>query len=277
MSALSPSSHTPAEIRRRLTQLLTRPPLEPAIPNWLFVGGFLVWFTTLVLASNLLPPHSSVPELVFAAYPSVCAAWILRRHARKSLRAIRARRNSSAIADWLERADDVGAVPLCLEAVFEVEDSGIRKAAADALARLLPKITAEHDFLFTPESRHCLRLVLQLTQHASPHRDLRNRPDLIRAALHAMRTLRDIESISVIEYVMKGLPGSPPEYAGLTAAANTTLSELRHELALQSRFGALLRPADKPFSASETLLRPAMGTVDVVEEQLLRPADPPDP
>jgi hypothetical protein len=142
-------------------------------------------------------------------------------------------------------------------------DSEVRRAAAEALIVLLPRLKASDSKLLNASQRASLYGMLRMSE-------ARRRSDLIRAILKALEQVGDEEAVFYVDRLAHE-PVFTPSQLEACKAAEECLPFLKASAARQKIGDELLRPAALEADSPDTLLRPAASAPDLDPETLLRP------
>jgi hypothetical protein len=180
-------------------------------------------------------------------------------------------------AVWISRAQNNAAYLLAkhfedtsiigpLAEALEYRDKAVRKAAAEALTRLLPRLQETDDSLLTGEQRNCLH-----------HALMDSEPALVLAVMIGLRRVGDARAIPNVQKLAAG-QGVAATDELLQEAAQETLRILRHRVEAQRAPQVLLRASSSPMARADELLRPAAdrGIAEGQERVLLRATSRPD-
>ncbi len=169
-------------------------------------------------------------------------------------------RNKLALA--LLNSEDIRAVGTLAEALwFEEED--IRKGAAEALLRLLPRLTATDSWLLDDHQHGCLYRALALRGLT------KQRADLLIAILHALEQIGDDRAVRCVEKLI-GMEAYTASEKRVIAVAQQCLPGICARASQSQDPALLLRASALREAAVETLLRPAKASQPAESQQLLR-------
>ncbi len=161
--------------------------------------------------------------------------------------------------------DDVRAVGALAEAL-DIPDIHIREKAETALARLLPRLTAEEARLLTETQRHCLYRRLKIENAPIA-------PGFMVALLDMLGKFGDAGALPAVQTLAGALVTSA-NGKRVQAAARECLSILRKRIVAQETSGTLLRASSPRDDSGATLLRPAQDQSMTAPEELLRAIRP---
>jgi hypothetical protein len=159
-----------------------------------------------------------------------------------------------------EECEDVEEVGQLIQ-VMKLGRGRLVKLARNPLVRLLPKMRGEHRGLMTRSDRGWMHGVLQSNWYRSDYDE-----ELVLAILEAQAY---VATPAVVPLVVRLTEVGPSHAVRQTAKLVLPLVRICAESAHSAR--TLLRAAESPDDA-EALLRPAVGTGEVDEAQLLRPS-----
>ncbi len=212
------------------------------------VGGILLTgFNIIALALAASAGHPVVPALLMwdawtlylVSTSFALASLLLSSKARKRLQSTLCSMEDIRVAGPLAE-------------MLEHQDYMLRATAAQALLPLLPRITAAHAGLFTPEQKHGLCSILNSTRKAD-----------IPLMLAALQALGQIGDASALRQVERLLENRSRRFRDVHDAAERLLPALRERAAQEEMRTTLLRANAEP---SNTLLHPAQ---NVNENSLL--------
>lgn len=180
-----------------------------------------------------------------------------RRTAKASLRAINASRRMAEVSD--KRAAGILADGLARSASITCHE------AAEALARVLPRLGPDDSDLLSESQREKLRIQLVIS-------NAERYPDLVVAILGVMERLGDSRTLFDARILARSHPQTPAQET-VRQAAQGFVDRAFERVARREKSRTLLRPSNAPEQSAELLLRPA-SSADSHPETLLRPVFP---
>jgi len=165
------------------------------------------------------------------------------------------------MAQRLGKIEDVRCVGRLAEAL-EWPDPTIHHVAMLALTKLLPRVKASDNALFTPRQRGNLHRMLTLS-------NTRQYDQCLVAILQALQQIGDETALPYVEHLANAQPMSNRERR-VCDAARDCLPFLRERASQTHSSQTLLRASSATATGNEMLVRPAIGVDRGDQEQLLR-------
>jgi len=218
---------------------------------WVLVAVLVVVQVCVVTIVQQISFHLEGGAFTYLYY---LVAAALAAHFAPTARQKRAARSLAACDD--PRA----AGPLCL--ALTRQDGPTRRLAADAVARLLPRLAATPRPVLTEDQLGALHEAVTDTEHGNEK--------LALAVAEALPVLGDRRFLDWLGRLAKG-QGLAKHSTRLKAAAQAALPLLRERVERLEAAETLLRPAEAQGPGRPSLLRPA-GPGESDPERLLRPA-----
>jgi hypothetical protein len=185
--------------------------------------------------------------------------WFLERHLQKTSRV-------GPLGRALSKFGDTRAIGPILMAWPFSSSKRHRQEIEAVLVRLLPRLRATDTHLLEDWERGFLHRILTGNFSAGKN------TELILAILKAFEQVGDGRDLPTVKKLAAG-KGTAAKDARIQEAAQSCLLYLQERL--EGGPGqTLLRPADRPDSPEETLLRPARGVSEEDAPRLLRPVEP---
>lgn len=209
----------------------------------------------------LLTIALGVPVLVITWYLGILimgivliGAFVSGRKIEDTALTARVRAETESVA----RIDDIRAIEVLQLAMLE-PDGQTRRAAIEALSRMLPKVSESTVGAISPDA-------IRATEELIHSED----PDLALAALRALRHIGDRMSVAVLRRLANGQDHREC-YAEVMAEVPAIRDALKERLDASFKVGLLLRSSGPV--ADNTLLRPIHNSPTHTPDQLLRPTN----